>query len=83
MVKQLFLKLLMGKYSYEGSITKPIPMVYFPFSIKNYHTRTLDLLEKLQPNFELWKLKREMNLIEVGEDTLYRSFSTLSGGGTN
>ena len=78
--KTTFLKLLMGKYSYEGSITKPIPMVYFPFSIKNYHTRTLDLLEKLQPNFELWKLKREMNLIEVGEDTLYRSFSTLSGG---
>ena len=55
-------------------------MAYFPFSINNYDITTLGLLEILQPNFELWKLQREMNLLEVGEETLYRPFSTLSGG---
>lgn len=78
--KTTFLKLLMNKYSYIGTITKPISMAYFPFSIENYDIRTLDLLETIEPNFELWKLQREMNLLEVEEDTLYRSFSTLSGG---
>ena len=55
-------------------------MAYFPFDIKDYDMVTLDLLEDLQPNFELWKLRREMNLIEVEEEALYRPFSTLSGG---
>lgn len=78
--KTTFLKLLMDKYSYEGTITKPIPMAYFPFSIGNYHIKTLDLLETIEANFELWKLQREMNLLDIEEDTLYRVFSTLSGG---
>ncbi|MBC8591281.1 ribosomal protection-like ABC-F family protein [Wansuia hejianensis] len=78
--KTTFLKLLVSEYSYKGSIVKPIPMVYFPFSIENYEIMTLELLEKLQPNFQLWKLKREMNLLEVDDDILYRIFSTLSGG---
>ncbi len=78
--KTTFLKLLMDKYSYEGLIIKPIPMFYFPFSIEEYDLMTLELLDALQPDLELWKLQREMNLLEVDEDTLNRSFSTLSGG---
>lgn len=78
--KTTFLKLLMGEYPYSGTIIKPVPMAYFPFEIKDYNVMTLELLETLQPNFELWKLQREMNLIEVEEETLYRPFSTLSSG---
>ncbi|MDR7855415.1 ribosomal protection-like ABC-F family protein [Tissierella sp.] len=78
--KTTFLKLLMDKYPYEGTITKAISMAYFPFSIENYDMMTLDLLETIQPNFELWRLQREINLLEVEEDTLHRPFSTLSGG---
>ena len=78
--KTTFLNLLMGKYSYIGTITRPIPMAYFPYSIEDYNIKTLDLLETIEPNFELWKLQREMNLLETGEDTLYRPFSSLSGG---
>ena len=78
--KTTFLNLLMGKHSYIGTIIKPIPMAYFPFLIENYDTETLELLESIEPNFELWKLQREMNLLDVGEDTLYRLFSSLSGG---
>ena len=69
--KTTFLKLLMDKHSYKGSITKPVSMAYFPFHIRNYDIGTLELLETLQPNFELWKLQREMNLLEVEEDTLF------------
>ncbi len=78
--KTTFLNLLMGKYPHSGSITKPTPMAYFPFLIDNYDIMTMDLLELLQPGFELWKLQREMNFLAMEEDTLYRSFATLSGG---
>ncbi|MDD4000531.1 MAG: ABC-F type ribosomal protection protein [Bacilli bacterium] len=78
--KTTFLKLLIGEYSFSGSITKPVPMAYFPYTISEYSLRTIDLLEKIEPNFELWKLQREMNLLEVEAETLTREFSTLSGG---
>lgn len=78
--KTTFLKLLMDEYSYEGTITKPIPMAYFPFTVEDSNIMTLHLLETLEPNFELWKLQREMNLLDIEEGTLYRLFSTLSGG---
>ena len=78
--KTTFLKLLMNKYSYEGTITKPISMAYFPFKVEDSDIMTLDLLETLEPNFQLWKLQREMNLLEIKEEILYRLFSTLSGG---
>ncbi len=78
--KTTFLKLLMDEYPYKGSIIKPVPMAYFPFEIRDYNMMTLDLLETLQPNFEFWKLQREMNLIELDDEILYRPFSTLSGG---
>lgn len=78
--KTTFLNLLMDMYSYSGTITRPVPMAYFPFSIENYNFNTLDILESIEPSFELWKLQKEMNLLEVGEDTLNRPFSTLSGG---
>lgn len=78
--KTTFLNLLMDKYPYKGSINKPRPMAYFPYIIENYNLMTIDLLEGLEPNFEQWKLEKEMNLLEVEDDTLYRLFSTLSGG---
>ena len=78
--KTTFLDLLMDKYPYKGSIKKPSPMAYFPYIIENYNLMTIDLLEGLEPNFEQWKLEKEMNLLEVEDDTLYRLFSTLSGG---
>lgn len=78
--KTTFLKLLMGEYSYKGTITRPTSMAYFPYYIENYELITLDLLETIESNFELWKLQREMNLLEVEEEALYRRFSSLSGG---
>ena len=78
--KTSFLKLLMGEYPYEGSIFKPIDMVYFPYNIRDKEIMTVELLEGLEPNLELWKLEKEMNLLEVDIDRLYERFSILSGG---
>ena len=61
--KTTFLNILMDKYSYTGTIIKPLTMVYFPFPIENYNIMTLDLLELLQPDFILWKLRKEINLL--------------------
>lgn len=78
--KTTFLKLLMDKYHYKGTITRPCPMALFPFYIEEYNLMTLELLERLQANLELWKLQKEMLLLEIEEEVLYRRFSTLSGG---
>ena len=78
--KTTFLNLLMGRYEYKGTINKAIPMAYFPFDIEDYNLDTINLLELLQPGFETWKLEREMNLLSVSIDVLYRKFSTLSNG---
>src|SRR5699024_6192734 len=78
--KTTFLKLLMNEYNYKGTITRPVPMGYFPYTIKKEDINTLELLENLEPNFQLWKVQKEINLIETDESILYRSFSTLSGG---
>ncbi|MDR7870536.1 MAG: ABC-F type ribosomal protection protein [Tissierellaceae bacterium] len=78
--KTTFLDLLMGKYTYTGSITKSVSMGYFPYTIDNNELVTLELLNKLEPNLELWRLEREMNLLGVNEEILYRNFSILSGG---
>src|SRR5699024_3068565 len=74
------LKLLIIEYNYKGTITRPVPMGYFPYTIKKEDINTLELLENLEPNFQLRKVQKEINLLETDESILYRSFSTLSGG---
>lgn len=78
--KTTFLNLLMGKYEYQGTILSPELFDYFPFSIPDPRSNTIDLIEKADPQYELWKVMREMNLLEVEADVLYRPFDTLSNG---
>lgn len=78
--KTTFLKLLMGQYPYKGTITKPQPMAYFPFAVHDYDALTLDILYTLKTDLQLWRLQKEINLLEVDPTTLDRPFATLSGG---
>lgn len=41
---------------------------------------TMELLEKLNPDYELWKVCRELDQLCVDPEVLNRSFHTLSGG---
>lgn len=78
--KSTFLKLLMGKFPYKGSIHSPVSFEYFPYIVENPENITIEVIENLKGEFPLWKLEKEMNLLELKEDILYRPFSTLSHG---
>lgn len=78
--KTTFLKLLLGQYSYQGIISKNVEFDYFPFLIKEPEHYTYEIIEGLLPNIEDWKIRKELNLLAVNDDVLYRPFNTLSGG---
>lgn len=78
--KTTFLKLLMGQYEYRGSITSSVKFDYFPFEIKDKSMFAADIAEEADSGFEYWRLARELNLLGLNEEILYRSFDTLSHG---
>ena len=78
--KTTFLKLLMGQYEYRGSISASTVFDYFPFEIKNEHQDTIQVLQDIDPEYELWKVCRELTDLQVDGEVLYRPFDTLSWG---
>ena len=78
--KTTFLNLLMGKYAYAGSIASGVSFEYFPYEVKNRQADTIDVVNAIVPDYQEWQLNRELNLLDVSADVLYRPFSTLSNG---
>ncbi len=78
--KTTFLNLLLGRYPYQGVITASVEFEYFPYEVRDRNADTADMITEILGTFESWQLMREMNLLEVSEDVLYRPFSTLSNG---
>ena len=78
--KTTFLNLLMGKYKYQGVISASVEFAYFPYSVKEIDRMTMEILEEVNPQFEEWQLFRELNLLNVEAEVLYRPFSSLSYG---
>ncbi|WP_206458392.1 Lsa family ABC-F type ribosomal protection protein [Anaerovorax sp. IOR16] len=78
--KTTLLNLLMGKYEYSGSISASVNFEYFPYKIPDETLLTIDVIEQIHFGFEHWQLSRELNLLQVDEDVLYRAFNTLSNG---
>ena len=78
--KTTFLNLLQGKYEYKGTITSPVEFDYFPFLISDMKKDTLSVVEEICPDYEFWKICRELTLLHVDADVLYRPFETLSNG---
>jgi len=78
--KTTFFNLLQGKYEYSGTISAPVAFDYFPFPVEHPEYLTVDVIEEIVPDYERWKLMRELNLLKVSEDVLYRPFETLSQG---
>lgn len=78
--KTTFLHLLMQKYEYEGTIISSVPFDYFPFIISDKEKDTLSIIEEIYPDYEFWKICRELTLLNVDADVLYRPFCTLSNG---
>lgn len=78
--KTTFLNLLLGKYEYRGTIAAKTNFEYFPFAVTEPENHTIDVIESIYPDYELWQVMRELSLLQVDEDVLYRPFATLSNG---
>lgn len=77
--KTAFLKLLLGEYEYRGKITAS-EQFEFPYEISDKSILAINVLEEVYPDLAYWELAREMNLLELDEDVLYRPFEMLSNG---
>lgn len=78
--KTTFMKLLMGEHEYKGKITSSVDFEYFPFKVQNEDDLVMFIAEDICPNAENWELVKELSLLNVSDDVLYRPYSTLSGG---
>ncbi len=80
--KTTFLKLLLGKYPYSGSITSNTAFDYFPYpvSARDMERTASDLIEVWKPQAEIWQVLIQMDQIKMDAECLYRPFGSLSFG---
>ena len=78
--KTTFLNLLLGKYEHSGIISAKVNFEYFPFEVTDTKNNTIDVIENIYPDYLHWQVMRELSLLQVSEDVLYRPFETLSNG---
>lgn len=78
--KTTFFNLLLGRFEYIGRIHASVQFDYFPYPVEDKSQITEDVLHGVCPLAEDWELMRELSLLEVDADVLWRPFSTLSNG---
>ncbi len=78
--KTTFLNLLLGKYEYRGSISASVEFSYFPYYVEDRGSLAMDAVEAMHPEYEYWRVTREMAKLQLDEDVLYRPYETLSNG---
>lgn len=80
--KTTFLNLLMGKYTYQGTIHPQLACDYFPYALTEAMQQqcAAEFLEELKAGCELWRVICELDLLGVEAEVLYRPFATLSHG---
>lgn len=77
--KTTLMKLLLGDLAFSGRIHSDRTFLYFPQSVSNKSQLTKFVLDDLY-DAEDWQIQRELNLLGLSEDILWRPFETLSGG---
>ena len=80
--KTTLFRLLMKEYEYRGSIEASTRFRYFPYSVseRQMNDNTIEIVEAILPTYELWKVCRELMLLHVDSEVLYRPFQSLSHG---
>ena len=78
--KTTFLNLLLGKYGYQGSISASVRFSYFPYTVEDRGIPAIDAVEAMYPDYEYWRVAREMAKLQLDEQMLYRPYGTLSNG---
>lgn len=81
--KTTLLKLMTGELTADSlQLTRQKTakqFVYFPQTVADKSQLTLFVLQELA-EFEEWQLTRELSLLHINADVLYRPFDSLSGG---
>ncbi len=72
--KTTLLNLLMNKYEFTGSISSKVTFSYFPYEVADEEANVIDIIG------DDWRIYRELSLLKVPEDIIYRQFNTLSQG---
>ena len=78
--KTTFLNLLLGKYEYKGTISSSVEFDYFPYVIPDPTLLTDFVLQEVCPQAKQWEIVRELSLMDVDDEVLWRPFNTLSNG---
>ena len=80
--KTPFLNLLLGKYSYKGTIDTAFEFDYFPYQITEAQMRlpATDFMEELKAGCEEWRVICELTQLGESAEILYRPYKTLSFG---
>ena len=78
--KTTLLHLLSGALDARGAIYSAVPMRYFPFAVENPEEATREVLARLLPDCPDWRILRELRLLGLDQEVLYRLVYTLSNG---
>lgn len=78
--KTTFLNLLLGKFAYRGNISADVEFSYFPYAVADDDVTALDAVAQMYPDYEYWRVAKEMAALQLDEQVLYRPYRTLSNG---
>ena len=80
--KTTFLNLLLGNYSYSGSIDTTTTFDYFPYQISQEQMQlpAAEFMEDIKYGCETWRVLCELGTLGEDAELLYRPFQTLSFG---
>lgn len=80
--KTTFLRLLLGKEEYRGSISTSTVFDYFPYKTKEewFQKCAAEFVDEWKADCELWRVICELDKLDTDAEILYRPFGTLSHG---
>lgn len=78
--KTTFLQILTGKLDYSGSISADVDFEYFPYNITDEKEYTIDVIRSICCDAQDWEIYKEISLLSLSDNVLYREFYTLSNG---
>lgn len=80
--KTTFLRLLQGEYEYSGQIQNAVPARYCPGMLEGEEGEepAVDVLSGRYPDYEPWKVARELHELGMEEEILGRPWGCLSPG---
>ena len=78
--KTTLLNILEGKLKGAGRICSNVTFRRFPCVVSDTDKSVYEIAEKIAPETEFWQIQKEVSLMGLPDDILYRPFKTLSGG---